>query len=297
MHSGLVPSEAVKLVSIATKSKSATSRGETSQTSHPATDPLSTDVRNCSKPHPARGYLFIAAATFFWGLSATMGRAVFTGRVHVGGQALRPIDPLILAQSRTTISLLHPAADPAAADSARRCACAVAPSGAVLPARNSRAGGLQLLLLFRHPEDDRRDGHRAAIRRSGLGAALHAGATTAASDRAARQRSGSGGDRLRRGGRRAGSAAAAFPGWRSPECASTPLGVMAAELAAISFAFYNVYGQHLSADLRALDGAGVFAARRGRLLAARESAVEDRRAALQRRAVALHGCSSRSRRC
>jgi drug/metabolite transporter (DMT)-like permease len=57
-------------------------------------------------PHPARGYLFIAAATFFWGLSATLGRAVFTGKLFAGGQALRPIDPLILAQSRTTISLL-----------------------------------------------------------------------------------------------------------------------------------------------------------------------------------------------
>ena len=57
-------------------------------------------------PHPARGYLFIAAATFFWGLSATLGRAVFTGRLFAGGQALRPIDPLILAQSRTTIALL-----------------------------------------------------------------------------------------------------------------------------------------------------------------------------------------------
>lgn len=35
-----------------------------------------------------------------------MGRAVFTGRVHVSGQYLGKIDPLILAQSRTTISLL-----------------------------------------------------------------------------------------------------------------------------------------------------------------------------------------------
>jgi drug/metabolite transporter (DMT)-like permease len=59
-----------------------------------------------SKPHPVRGYLFIAAATFFWGLSATLGRAVFTGKLFVGAQALRPIDPLILAQSRTTIALL-----------------------------------------------------------------------------------------------------------------------------------------------------------------------------------------------
>jgi drug/metabolite transporter, DME family len=56
--------------------------------------------------HPIRGYLFIAAATFCWGISAAMGRAVFTGRLHLGAGALQPIDPLILAQSRTTISLV-----------------------------------------------------------------------------------------------------------------------------------------------------------------------------------------------
>jgi drug/metabolite transporter, DME family len=56
--------------------------------------------------HPLRGYIFIAAATFFWGLSAAMGRAVFTGKLLGGMQALRPIDPIILAQSRTTLSFL-----------------------------------------------------------------------------------------------------------------------------------------------------------------------------------------------
>jgi len=35
-----------------------------------------------------------------------MGRAVFTHRVHVGGQYIGSIDPLILAQSRSTLSLL-----------------------------------------------------------------------------------------------------------------------------------------------------------------------------------------------
>jgi len=35
-----------------------------------------------------------------------MGRAVFTGRITIGGQSLGKIDPLVLAQSRTTISLL-----------------------------------------------------------------------------------------------------------------------------------------------------------------------------------------------
>jgi DME family drug/metabolite transporter len=59
-----------------------------------------------AKAHPVRGYLYIGTATFFWGISATLGRAVFTGRLLPGGQALRPIDPLILAQSRTTFSFL-----------------------------------------------------------------------------------------------------------------------------------------------------------------------------------------------
>lgn len=52
-----------------------------------------------------RGYLFIAAATLFWGISATLGRAAFTGRL-LSGQQIRPIDPLILAQSRSSLSLI-----------------------------------------------------------------------------------------------------------------------------------------------------------------------------------------------
>lgn len=63
---------------------------------------------NClpTKVHLIRGYLYIASATFFWGISASMGRAMFTGRIMPGGQVLRPIDPLMLAQSRTTMSFL-----------------------------------------------------------------------------------------------------------------------------------------------------------------------------------------------
>jgi drug/metabolite transporter (DMT)-like permease len=40
----------------------------------------------------------------FWGIAATLGRAAFTGRLLPGG-ALRAIDPLILSQSRATLSL------------------------------------------------------------------------------------------------------------------------------------------------------------------------------------------------
>jgi len=53
-----------------------------------------------------RGYLYIATATFLWGIAATLGRAAFTGRLFSPGQAIHPIDPLILSQSRTTFSFL-----------------------------------------------------------------------------------------------------------------------------------------------------------------------------------------------
>ncbi len=50
--------------------------------------------------------MFIASAAFLWGVSAALGRAVFTGKLPLGAAALRPIDPLILSQARTTFSLL-----------------------------------------------------------------------------------------------------------------------------------------------------------------------------------------------
>lgn len=59
-----------------------------------------------NRAHPVRGYLYIASATFLWGVAATLGRAAFTGRLLLKGQTLRPIDPLILSQSRVTFSFL-----------------------------------------------------------------------------------------------------------------------------------------------------------------------------------------------
>jgi hypothetical protein len=50
-----------------------------------------------------RGYLYIGAAALFWE-SPPPGRAAFTGRVP--GLKLGAIDPLILSQSRTTLSFL-----------------------------------------------------------------------------------------------------------------------------------------------------------------------------------------------
>jgi DME family drug/metabolite transporter len=50
--------------------------------------------------------LFIACATLLWGISAALGRAVFTGQMALCGEAQRPIGSLILSQTRTTFSLL-----------------------------------------------------------------------------------------------------------------------------------------------------------------------------------------------
>lgn len=58
------------------------------------------------QPHPVRGYLYIAAAALSWGIAANLGRAAFTGRLLPQGRVLKSIDPLILSQSRTSISFL-----------------------------------------------------------------------------------------------------------------------------------------------------------------------------------------------
>ena len=58
-----------------------------------------------ARSHPFRGYIYIASATLLWGVSATLGRAAFTGRLLPQGRVLAPIDPLILSQCRTSFSL------------------------------------------------------------------------------------------------------------------------------------------------------------------------------------------------
>jgi drug/metabolite transporter (DMT)-like permease len=55
--------------------------------------------------HALRGYIYIAAAALLWGVAASLGRAAFTGRLFPG-KVLPPIDPLILSQTRTTLSFL-----------------------------------------------------------------------------------------------------------------------------------------------------------------------------------------------
>ena len=66
---------------------------------------MSSQVQASEPRNSFLGYIYIATATFFWGVSATLGRAAFTGRLFHGGE-LRSIDPLILSQSRTTFAFL-----------------------------------------------------------------------------------------------------------------------------------------------------------------------------------------------
>ena len=59
-----------------------------------------------NKTHSLRGYLYIASATFLWGIAATLGRAAFTGKLFPAQWALDAVDPLILSQTRVTFSFL-----------------------------------------------------------------------------------------------------------------------------------------------------------------------------------------------
>jgi drug/metabolite transporter (DMT)-like permease len=68
--------------------------------------PNASNRPSANNPHPIRGYFYIAAAAFFWAATATLGKAVFTGRLAAGAEGMAQIDPLILSQTRTTFSAL-----------------------------------------------------------------------------------------------------------------------------------------------------------------------------------------------
>jgi drug/metabolite transporter (DMT)-like permease len=63
------------------------------------------------KESPIIGYCCIGGAALFWAISATLGRAAFLGHLHLFGAAISPVPPLMLAQSRTTLAacVLFPA--------------------------------------------------------------------------------------------------------------------------------------------------------------------------------------------
>ncbi len=192
-----------------------------------------------------------------------MGRAVFTHRVHVGGQYIGSIDPLILAQSRATISLLilfpilwvtrRSSINIRAKDLAQFFLLGIlglAASNyfyyfAIEKTTVATAIVLQyvapvwvlLYMLARrlqHPTAQRVLGVVFAVVGCGIAVGLV-------------------------------SARSGFPWLGLSGARFSAIGVLAAELAAVSFAFYNVYAQHLvqtynrwTALLYALLGASVF---------------------------------------
>ena len=172
-----------------------------------------------------------------------MGRAVFTGRITIADHFLGNIDPLVLAQSRTTISLLV-LAPILLLRNRLGTSRPRPPSRAVLLARHCRTGRFELLLLLRHRAHQCGDCDCAAIRCPGMGVALHVGATVqhptvqrivgvllavvgcafAVGEIAAQP---------------------SFPWLGLIRCALQYRRRDCGGVAAISFAFYNVYAQHL----------------------------------------------------
>jgi len=67
------------------------------------------DRSSTRSPSPSgsyRGYIYIGAAAVFWGISASLGRAAFTGRLLPAGSGIDRVGPLVLSQARTTFSFL-----------------------------------------------------------------------------------------------------------------------------------------------------------------------------------------------
>jgi DME family drug/metabolite transporter len=63
-------------------------------------------VSPSGRSHTIRGYIYIAAAALFWAVAAALGRAAFTGRLTAFGVSAASITPLILSQSRTSFAFL-----------------------------------------------------------------------------------------------------------------------------------------------------------------------------------------------
>ncbi|MGZ4843591.1 MAG: DMT family transporter [Candidatus Angelobacter sp.] len=55
------------------------------------------------RPHPWRGYFFIATATFCWGAAVVVGKAIFNGSLFAGHTLF---SPMVLTQTRTTFTVL-----------------------------------------------------------------------------------------------------------------------------------------------------------------------------------------------
>ena len=53
-----------------------------------------------------KGYLYIGIAAVFWGISASLGRAAFTGRLLPEASGIDRVGPVVLSQARTSFSFV-----------------------------------------------------------------------------------------------------------------------------------------------------------------------------------------------
>lgn len=66
----------------------------------------SAETLNQSTAAAYRGYFYIGTAAIFWGISASLGRAAFTGRLLSPGSGIDRVSPIVLSQARTTFSFV-----------------------------------------------------------------------------------------------------------------------------------------------------------------------------------------------
>ena len=68
---------------------------------------LDNDPATSASPSDSyRGYFYIGVAAIFWGISASLGRAAFTGRLLPASSGIDRVGPVVLSQARTTFSFL-----------------------------------------------------------------------------------------------------------------------------------------------------------------------------------------------
>ncbi|HEV8525307.1 MAG TPA: DMT family transporter [Terriglobales bacterium] len=183
--------------------------------------------------HPIRGYLAIAGAGLFWGVSATLGKAVFTGQLLA--HPLSPLDPLILTQTRTTISFLVLA--PIVLLRGGRGALAM-PAQDVLRCMLLGTLGIAASNYFYYLAIEKTTVATAIVLQYTAPVWVLLYMVARRQQRATLQRVAAVGAAV------AGSALAIGVGGPA-ELRLNALGITAAHLAALAFAFYNVYGHSL----------------------------------------------------
>ena len=173
----------------------------------------------------------------FWGISATLGRAAFTGGYCPDQNP--QVGPLVLSQARTTFSFLAVLLFLLPTRGGQRRLRLLSPILAGSLPRPRGRGRSNYFYYRRHPADECRHRHHRAIHRAGLGAGLHGRprprkATVPKMTAVALAIAG------------IALVIGLFGGFSGNAACIRCLGVTAALVAAFSFAYYNIAGHSSS---------------------------------------------------